>query len=155
MKIWHIEAARQEHVMPIAKDMRAADIREVRASNDCGPEEALRASVQFSTLAWTCFVGGVPSFMWGVARKGCILSEVGAPWLLGTNRIYAVNREFLKQSRGYINKMHEQFSRLENYVHVENRLSIRWLTWCGFTVDKVPVMIRGEEFYHFWRVSDV
>jgi RimJ/RimL family protein N-acetyltransferase len=52
--------------------------------------------------------------------------------------------------------MQERFPRLENYVHAKNKLSIRWLKWCGFTLDmEVPELINDEEFYLFWRNGHV
>lgn len=153
MRIWRIETAEPGHIPVIAAHMREADIREVFASDRWVPDEALEKSLRCSAQAWTCLLDGVPAFMWGVGRRGSILSETGVPWLLGTDGIHRVNREFLKQSRAYVERMHEYFPYLENRVHAENRLSIRWLEWCGFTIDDVPTSINGEAFFRFWRVS--
>jgi hypothetical protein len=37
----------------------------------------------------------------------------------------------------------------------ENRLSVRWLKWCGFTLEETPVKINGEDFYLFRREAYV
>jgi hypothetical protein len=131
--------------------MREADRREVWASHRHTPEEALRESLSLSELAWTCLVEGVPAFMWGVGRKGSLISRTGAPWLLGTEAIRRVSREFLRQCPLYVARMQERFPVLENFVHAENRLSIRWLKWCGFTLGEKPLRINGEDFYLFRR----
>lgn len=154
MKIWQIAPAAPEHIMAIAVAMRDEDRREVWASHRHTPGEALQRALIRSELAWTCFVRGVPAFMWGVARKGSLISETGAPWLLGTNAILDVRREFLKQSRAYVERMQERFSRLENHVHAGNRLSIRWLKWCGFALDDIPELINDEDFFLFWRDAE-
>ena len=131
-------------------------MREVWASGRLTPEEALHKSLAASQDAWCCEYQGVPALMWGVSRKGCILSDVGLPWLLGTDAIRAVQREFLRQSRSWVRRMHRDFERLENHVHAANKLSIRWLRWCGFVVeDKTPLLLNGEAFYKFWRVRHV
>lgn len=151
---WIIVPALPEHIPAIAGDMRAADRREVWASHRHTPEEALEMSLACSDLAWTCFVNTSPAFMWGAARHGSILSSTGHPWLLGTPRIYAVRREFLRQCPLYVNAMQEAFPLLENFVHAKNPASIRWLQWCGFTVEKdVPEIINDEDFYRFWRAG--
>lgn len=151
MKIVEIVQASPGHAAPIAENMREADKREIWASDRLLPLYALKQSVLMSRESWTCLVRGVPSFMWGVARKGCILSDVGVPWLLGTDAILDVRREFLRQSRAYVSRMHKGFARLENIVHAENTLSIRWLKWCGFTIENEPVKRNGELFFPFWR----
>ena len=155
MTIWEIVPALPEHIDAVAADMRAEDRREIWASHRHTPAEALQRSLGRSELAWTCFVHGVPAFMWGVSRQGSLISRVGAPWLLGSERIYAVRREFLKQSRAYVDLMQERFPRLENYVHAENALSIRWLKWCGFVLDDIPELINDEDFFLFWRDANV
>jgi hypothetical protein len=64
-----------------------------------------------------------------------------------------VAREFIRQSRRYVALMQERFPRLENYVHAGNSLSLRWLKWCGFTIDKEAAQLGGENFYKFRRYS--
>lgn len=151
MKIVEIVQASPGHAAPIAENMREADKREIWASDRLLPLYALKQSVLMSRESWTCLVHGVPAFMWGVARKGCILSDVGIPWLLGTDAILEVRREFLRQSRAYVARMHRGFARLENIVHADNEMSIRWLKWCGFTIEKEPIERNGELFFPFWR----
>ena len=150
---WNITAARPEHVPPIAVNMREADRREVWASHRHTPEEALAAGLSRAEKAWTCFVDGTPAFMWGVSRVGSVLSLTGAPWLLGTPEIFRVQREFLRRSRVYVDEMQAAFPLLRNYVHVDNRTSMRWLGWCGFELDPVVEVINDEDFYLFWRGS--
>ena len=156
MGAWKIVPAAPEHIASIAENMREADRREVWAGARHTPDEALRESLRHSELAWTCLVEGVPAFMWGVGRIGSLISVKGAPWLLGTDDVLKIHREFLRQSRAYVEQMHRRFPELENYVHAENKLSIRWLKWCGFTLDIVePVNINNEVFFRFWRIRHV
>lgn len=155
MKVWEIRPAAPEHIADLAAGMREADRREVWASHRHRPAEALEQALRRSELAWTCFVRGRPAFMWGVARQGSLISRVGAPWLLGTESLYAVRREFLRQSRAYVERMQGRFPRLENYVHAQNGFSIHWLKWCGFVLDDIPELINDAEFLLFWRDADV
>jgi len=159
MKTWKILPARPEDIPAIAEDMREADRREVWASHRHTPIQALENSLVRAEMAWTCLIEGVPAFMWGVCRMGSLLTLRGSPWLLGTNLFFrahkALHREFLRQCPDYVARMQERFPRLENYIHSKNRLSIRWLKWCGFTLDNMPVPINGEDFFLFWRDAHV
>lgn len=159
MKRWAVTEALPEHIPAIAENMREADAREVWASHRHSPLEALENSLARSELAWTCLISGVPAFMWGVARQGSMISRTGAPWLLGTDLFFKaqrqLHREFLRQCPAYVAWMQARFPRLENVVHAENRLSQRWLKWCGFTLEKdVPELINDEDFYLFWKERD-
>lgn len=152
---WSIVPAAPEHIPSIAGNMRQADRREVWACHRHTPQEALESSLRRSEAAWTCLVHGRPAFMWGVARVGSLVSLVGAPWLLGTPDILTVRKEFLRQCPAYVDTMQKRFPRLENRVHAGNGISIRWLRWCGFTVENTPTRQNGEDFFLFWRDAHV
>ncbi|MDR2668598.1 MAG: hypothetical protein LBC14_01435 [Desulfovibrio sp.] len=149
-----IEQARPEHIPAVAARMREADRREVWAYRRHTPEEALRFSLSRSLFARTAVVNGRPALMWGVGVP-TLLGSVGSPWLLATDAVYEVVLPFLKYSRVAVRHMQSLFPRLENHVHADNALSIRWLQWCGFTLDDAPVEFNGENFYLFWRNADV
>lgn len=155
MRRWRITPAQSGHIAHVAARMREADRREVWASSRHTPEEALRASLALSPLAWACLVDGEPAFLWGVTARGGLLSGVGVPWLLGTEAVRVVSMEFARQSRAYVARMQDVFPRLENFVHADNALSRRWLAWCGFTEDAEATMKNGEPFHRFWRNSNV
>ena len=152
---YRIAPADTSHIQPIAANMRAADRREVWASHRHTPFDALHYSLKHSERAWTAFIDEEPVLMWGVGRQGCILNDTGSPWLLGADGLKPGEKEFIRQSRRWVKLMQEGYERLENYVHAENRLSIRWLTWCGFEMSKEPTQFHGEDFYFFWRDADV
>ncbi len=148
---YSIVPADKAHLLPLAAGMRAADRREVWASHRNVPYEALSRSLKTSERAWTALLDGRPMVMWGVARLGSIMSEVGTPWLLGTDDLKKCWLELLRQSRPWVERMQEGYRRLENYVHHDNRLSIRWLLWCGFRVEPEETIFHGEVFHKFWR----
>jgi hypothetical protein len=149
-----IEQARPEHIPAVAAHMREADRREVWAYRRHTPEEALRFSLSRSLFARTALVDDRPVLMYGVGAP-TLLGSVGSPWLLATDAVYEVMFSFLKYSRVVVRHMQSLFPRLENHVHADNVLSVRWLQWCGFSIDDTPEAYNGENFYLFWRNSDV
>lgn len=151
---YRIVPAEVSHLLPIAASMRAADRREVWASHRDTPYEALSRSLGASEKAWTAIVDDAPAVVWGVARGGSVFSRKGLPWMLGTDDIAKYWLEFLKQSRPWVDLMREGYELLENYVHGENQLSIKWLRWCGFQVSLEETKIHGENFYRFSRKGD-
>jgi hypothetical protein len=150
MKPWSIVKALPEHIPAIAAHMRDADRREVWAYRRHTPEQSLRFSLSRSLVAWTGIIDGSPAVMWGVGGVS-LLSLAGSPWLLGTDAVRDVTGPFLRHSRLYVRKMQDAYPRLENHVHAANTLSIRWLRWCGFTIDDAPEESNGEDFFLFWR----
>lgn len=150
---WRIEDARPEHIPAIAEDMRPGDAREVWASHRFTPMQALADALGRSPVAWTCIIDERPAFMWGAARVGSLMSQVGAPWLLATPVMdqRRVTLEFLRQCPAYVARMQACFPRLENIVHAKHRSAVRWLRWLGFTFGKETVTRNGEDFLPFWK----
>ena len=146
-----IVEAEESHIKPIAHGLRSADAHEVWAFSRFYPSAAVRFSLKASERTWTLLYLDKPIMMFGVARDS-LLSNTGVPWLLGTNDIMSIRLTVLKLSRGYIDKMLENFDLLENYVHSENLVSIHWLKWCGFTIEKAQALGPDKELFNrFWK----
>ena len=148
-------AAELDHVALIADKMRAADELEVWLAAHLSPHEALAASFETSVKAWTITGDGAPIGMFGVCSAN-ILGETGIPWLLGTDDMLKITRQFLRQSRDYVDLMNSLYPHLINFVHVENIVSLRWLMWCGFVFDgPFPYGPEKADFFKFQRFIDV
>lgn len=106
-------------------------------------------SIQHSRWAMTALVDGQPEVMFGVADLN-ILTGTGAPWLLGTDAVERHFRQFLRQSLQWRERLSAEYEVLMNFVHDENEVSKRWLSWLGFTLsDPFPMGKSGEAFRLF------
>lgn len=96
----------------------------------------------------------LPAAMGGVSPAGSVLSLTGRPWLLATPAFEAAPRTLIARlSRRYVGTMARLFPRLENWCHADNALALRWLAWCGFSLDAEPrpFGLAGEPFYRFFK----
>lgn len=138
-------------VVLIADNMRAIDREEIELSSGLKPLEALQYSLGHSEYCQTMLLDDEPIGMFGVS-KNTILSNVGCIWFLGTEEMNKVKKSFVVNSLPYINRLFDYAERLENYVWIENKLSTRWLKWCGFTLDKpAPYGLKKALFIHFYK----
>lgn len=154
--------ARPEHLVPVAERMRPEDALEVRLASGHEPLQALEASLAVSrdlrgeVRAWTILHHGRPEALFGVGRAS-LLSDVGVPWMLGTEEISRGGADglaipFARHCAAYVAEMERGFARLENYVHTDNRFSIRWLKWLGFSFDPpAPYGLHRALFRRFWK----
>lgn len=141
--------AQPDDIYLIAQRMRRDDRNEVMASHGLMPEAAMRISYQTSSWIRTGTIDGEPFCMFGVCPLSA-LSTVAAPWLLGTDRIREVKREFLRHNLELIPEMSKGFCRLENWVDVRNTMSVRWLKWLGFAImPPEPFGVFGLPFHRF------
>ncbi len=144
--------AEKKHLWAVAANMREADREEIWASGRRTPLEALSISLNSSRMAWTAMAGDMPFAMFGVAPS--FIPWVGIPWLLATPRIEKARIPFLRQSRDFVDEMQSRFKVLENYVSAENRVSLKWLNFCGFTIGG-EYDFNGHIFYKIWRTKNV
>ena len=144
-----------EHIEPIAANMREADVTEVWLSSHRTPYQAMREGFEVSVKAWTIMEDGVPIGMFGVSSSPAF-ENMGIPWLLGTDAMLNIRRQFVRESEKYLAEAHKLYPRLLNFVHAGNVQSLRWLMWLGFDFDgPIEAGPDGAEFFKFERISDV
>lgn len=144
-------------IRAVADDMRVEDIDEVWASDRQDPHTALVRGVAASHYTTGVLINGDACAILGLSKRDT-LTGAGVPWLLGTNAAMRHRREFLLQSPPVIQQMLDICPRLFNYVHCDNKSSIRWLRWLGFTIEPAtPYGVGGELFhkFHMQRCDDV
>ena len=134
MEVKFIKPTR-ELIEVIAADMRQADADEVWASSHHTPIESLMKSWKVSDRSVIVTVNDEPCVMIGLVIHD-ILSGTGSPWLLGTENALKYKRHFLTQVPAIIDEMLTICPNLFNYVHVENKVSVKWLKRIGFTFDE-------------------
>jgi hypothetical protein len=106
-------------------------VAEVYAVSGSSALEALARGFRVSDPCFTVTLLREPVAMFGVAPiEG--LPEFGAPWMLAAEALFEHKVQFLRESRGWIEKMRGNFSCLTNCVDARNQTHIRWLEWAGF-----------------------
>lgn len=147
----YVVPATPELIERMVGHLRHEDNVEALAMSGKSADWALRNGFRFSEKCWVAMQDDEPVAGFGVKSAG-ILSEVGTPWLLGTDKVREIQREFIRQSRDYVGQMLDGYKMLENWVDARNLISIKWLRWCGFTVQALPQPfgLNGEPFHRFW-----
>lgn len=144
----------RELIEALAADMRQADVDEIWASNHHTPIEALMNGLAKSDRSVIVTVDDEPCVMLGLVIRD-ILSGAGVPWLLGTETALKHKRKFLTQVPVVIDEMLTICPRLFNYVHVDNKVSIKWLKRIGFTIDEPVPYGRDNELFHKFHLERV
>ena len=133
----------------LAANLRTSDLAECMAYGNADIVASIAASVRRSVLCWTGLVDGELAAIIGVAPIN-LLSGIGSPWMLGTPVLDRHSRVLVRLTPAYIARMQSAFPHLANFVHVDNRTSVRWLRRLGFTLhEAVPYGVNGELFYPF------
>lgn len=135
----------------LAPKLRKHDVDEVWASHGLTPLEALVKSQINSSESHTIIASdGEVIGMFGCVDDGA----VGIPWLLASDRLPEVAREFLPESRKWVEKINQDYLVLTNYVDVRNTSAKRWLKWLGFRFVRIVEDFGYEKrpFYEVVRI---
>lgn len=124
----HARPATIQDAVAIIPKLREADRNEIRAVFGVTPEAVLLNPRN----AWTMVAAdGELVGMFGVEPYQPDPS-VGQVWMVATTALKSHQIEFLRTARVWIEKLHETYPVLGNFVDARNTLHIKWLRWMGF-----------------------
>lgn len=111
--------------------VREQDRTEIWHSHGMTPQEGLEFSFDGAVEAHSIISDeGNVIGMFGV---GEVSPRIGVPWLLATDELPKVQRQFLPESLKWVERVNDRYDLLFNYVYAGNKVSIRWLKWLGFS----------------------
>lgn len=148
-----IVPAEQKHVDALMGKLREADRNECWSLARITADYALQISFDNAKMCWVALYKGSPVCCFGVGAYSN-LSHKGCPWMLATEALLHFQVQVIKGSKLYVKKMLEPFDILENYVDNRNVVAVRWLKWCGFTMeDPVALGPDGVLFRRFYMMN--
>ena len=148
MSHFEIITATSDTVGFIATHLREADHLELSISReDIDPIITVLQSFEGSHWCNVALVDGVPAVVYGLYPAAA--DDAGTPWMVATDDIHKISRQFIKGSKHAVNEMLKTYPFLYNLVHYQNQASIDWLTWLGFTICDEFVGPKNQ-FYFFW-----
>ena len=133
----------------VVNNARDEDIVEVTASSGGLSVDSMNHALEISSSAYTVYINNseFPVGIMGVAPTG---ENSGSPWFIGTNGLDGKDLIIIKSSKRIIEVLSRGYKRLFNLVHCDSAKSIRWITYCGFTLhDPIKAGINGELFFPF------
>lgn len=136
-------------VFELAGNMRPEDAAEIWKADHSIPEAALMGGYMNSIVCLTIEYNEKAIAMFGIVAK-TILGRVATVWLLASTDLEKIQKVFLRYSRYFIEMMLGFYPLLINYVDIENKKAIKWLTWCGAEFGPVvPYGIEKQPFQYF------
>lgn len=143
----------REDCILLAQKLRKADREEISHASGLEPQHALLYSLAVSQYCYTVWLEDEIVLIFGC---GGVDGEWGVPWMMASDRLLDIKREFVKECRKIVHAMVERYHSLENYVWAGNKIHIYWLQWLGFTIEKPePFGIDGEPFHRFYMTRNL
>ena len=118
-------------LLQVVKNMREIDREEILLATGRNPGVEIVESWNNSTLKWAVLKNGVAVALFGVDTVDRV---IGLPWFVATDEIKSINSFIARHSKEYIGYMREGFDSLSNFVDSNNKGTLRWLQWCGFSI---------------------
>ena len=140
--------------LKLAPKLREQDKNEVMASHGLEPVTALHLSFKLSNKSYSIIHDDEVIGMFGYGPGDSDI--VAVPWLLASDKLKEISREFLPQSKTWVEEVNKDFPILVNYVDARNTVAIRWLKFLGFKfIRKIDKFGLGQiPFYEFVRVEN-
>lgn len=155
MVLVNIAPTKPIDISRIAERVREHDRDEIWAMAMQTPDAAMQYGLKYSEVIKTGFIDDQPVAMWGVVPLSMVPS-IGAPWMVGTKDLEQHAFTFLRRCREPLMELFKGYDTLENYVDVRNTMTIKWLKFMGFNLDKPQPYGPFElPFHRFWRTADV
>lgn len=146
----YVIPATAEHCRLMAPHLRAVDVDEVWSMCAMRPIDALLYSVQDSKEALTVMMpdSDIPVMMFGLGGAASILDRKRSVWLLATDQMRRVKRDFIMESGRYLETL-AAGETVYNYVLQGNSASLRWLRMLGFSIMEPKPFGWLQKPYHY------
>lgn len=150
-----IRTASYVDALAIAPNLRKEDVAEIEAGSGRSPLQALTDVFRLDAGNNPVWVGvddeGVGA-IFGVTK---LREGIGFPWMVATERLPRHAKQFLQECPRIIQLFHDYYQFLSGLVDCRNKVHIRWLQWCGFSVSQNPLPHgpKALPFYPFYKVS--
>lgn len=147
-----VRSATEEDAESISTRLRKADLIEMHSFHDEGedPADVLKRGIYLSGEdCWTMTLkDGTPVAIFGITPCN---EHFGAVWMMGTNQITKIHREFLRNCRDWLPVLHQKYPLLGNVVYAKNDIHIKWLKFMGFHFIKKHKSLGNMDlpFYEF------
>lgn len=137
----------------LSENARECDVVEVKAFSGYTIREVLQKTPNLLKSSQTLEIDGHLIAVFGVVPNSD-LKGVGVIWMLATDKFDEYSAVFAKICKGVVKDMLKGYNYVYNYVHSENKSSIRWLKWLGFSMSEPePLGIEGANFQLFEYVN--
>jgi hypothetical protein len=143
---YRVDEIGQDYIDHVSKHMRQGDIDEIHKSHGMTPHEALMHSWETSDQTYALIVDDVPFAIFGIAMTG----DNASIWMLATPEIEMHKRFFHKISKIYLEHFQKKAKVLYNFVSIDNKISIQWLSKLGAMFSE-PMQYGkyGKQFLYF------
>ncbi len=148
------ERVTPEALRYVADNMREADRVEIMAASGQTPIQSLTRGHRISTYSAAAYINGKCVGILGLVKPS-LITKRGVPWLLGTNQLFSHGKTLTSAAREGVREMLTVCPSLSNYVHCENKRSIKWLKLLGFRMEEPQEYgVNGEMFMKFTMEAD-
>jgi hypothetical protein len=140
----------------LAPTLREADQQEIKANLGDDPLLVLERGIAQSDLCYAVIDDEDKRLaLFGVVPD-TEDKDVGLVWLLGSDELSKHSFFVLRNTRKWLEVLHQRYRVLWNHIDARNELHIRWLQWSGFTVLRRVEEFGVEQrpFYEFERIRD-
>jgi len=127
-------------------DLKEDDVKEVYYSNGLSADNALPESIKNTLMGYTVLIDEKPEICFGI-NPPSLMGNDAIIWMLSSERIHDIDIRVVRHSRGIMDYFLSYYNKLINFVHVDNKSSIRWLKAIGAKFSEPEVYGLKQELF--------
>ena len=141
-----IRPSTHEDCLIVGSNLREREAQEIWGYDNSLPVEGVTKSFNKSVIKMTILHNDKPVAMFGIM----ILNDVPTLWLMPTDDLSNIGRNFVRNTSEWIQKMLVEYPTLVAYVHWANDESLKWMRFIdGKEVGRVFMGITNSPFIKF------
>lgn len=136
MKKGYVRQGKIDDAVELAPKMRAADVLEIKRSDNTSPLEALLTPFTMKKSKTYSIISENEEVIGMFGSTFTELPGYGTAWMLCSEELFEYTIQFLRECPYWVQEMGKEYDYLFNFVDKENVVALRWLKYLGFTEDK-------------------
>lgn len=133
--------ATEEHILSIIDTLRK---REKKVFDETNAAKLIKQIFYDSKYVFAGLIDGKVACVWGIIAS-TLINNHATVWLLTTHLVEEHPFIFVRHSQIALEMLEKEFSTVCAYVVTDFKMSIKWLTWLGFSRYKTS----DDSIYYF------
>jgi len=150
--VLYVEKGTPADAFELAFKLKQIDKYEVAMAGHT-PLEALVNPFRFTrpnVNTYTVFDSEEVVAMFGVVSKRNDLRK-GSVWMLSSNKLDNYWKYFTKRTKKWTDYFLSDYDYVDNVISIDNKTSIKWLKWLGFTINDKEILVKGNKVLYFYK----
>lgn len=137
-----------EDAMYILEHIKKSNKQELLCAVGNHGVDDMERAFKYSDEIGCLYINTEPAAIFGI-RKASVMSDYGLIWLIMTEQTQQHRVTIGRETKTRLKQILKKYSKVYNYVNIENEEIIKWLKWLGADMQLVNYGVFSLPHYYF------